>query len=138
MNAFLGRIVLIGVALTAVACSEPTKVNVKPVQDESAFKQNFSDAFNHSCYNGFTLNFENRVPPATKQDYRAAKEICECIVFNLVENNNATQLNALSNQTPEQVLAATRPLVQSCSSQIKQKFNQEHSTAPQRASMPKS
>lgn len=132
MKALLGRVVLIsGMCLGLAACFEQSTVTIPdaPKNDET-YKQQFSDDFNQACYNGFIQNFEQRPQPATERDYQAAKGICECISFNLVQNNDNTQLTALSKQTPEQMLDLTRPLVLSCSEQIQQKLAAEYASRP--------
>lgn len=130
MKALLGRIVLIsGMCLGLAACFEQSTVTIPetPKNDET-YKQQFSNDFNQACYNGFIQNFESRPQPATARDYQAAKEICECISYNLVQNNDTAQLTALSNQTPEHMLNLTRPLVQSCSDQVQQKLAAEYAS----------
>lgn len=124
MKALLGRVVIIsGMCLGLAACFEQSTVSIPDTsKNDEAYKKQFSDNFNQACYNGFIRNFETRPQPASALDYQAANEICGCISYNLVQNNDTAQLTALSNQTPEQVLEITRPLVQSCSEKIQQKL----------------
>ena len=125
MKASLGWLVRVSVVLFTAACNQAQEQVTEPTTNinETTYKQDFSNKFNESCYQGFTKNLQQRTPPAGHADYQVAQGICECISYNLVVNNNVTQLEALSAQSPDKVLELTRPLVQSCSEQVQQKVN---------------
>lgn len=91
--------------------------------DETAYKNEFSANFNQSCYQGFTRGFDQQASGPSDVDLQAAQLVCECISYNLTENNNAAQLEQFSKKSDVEVLAMTKPLVESCSEQIRQRLN---------------
>ena len=113
-------LVSVSVALSACAPTQPTAEAAAsaPQVDEDAYKAQFDQNFQQSCYAGFENSFAEQNLQASAADLQAAQNVCACIAYNLVNNNNAAQLQSLESMSASAAQEITQPLVDSCSEQV--------------------
>ncbi|MBP6552903.1 MAG: hypothetical protein KA221_06225 [Vitreoscilla sp.] len=118
----------LGLILTSTwalaACSptptaEPAAVVAStPLPDEQAYKTQFDQNFQQSCYEGFQRSFTEQQVSANAEDLQAAQAVCACIAYNLIQNNSAAQLQSLEQMSASAAQEITQPLVNSCNEQV--------------------
>ncbi|UOO88469.1 hypothetical protein LVJ82_13470 [Vitreoscilla massiliensis] len=113
-------LVAVGAAVSACAPTQtPTQSAVStPQVDEGAYKAQFDQNFQQSCYAGFENSFVEQNIAANDADLQAAQNVCACIAYNLVNNNSAAQLQSLESMSASAAQEVTQPLVDSCSEQV--------------------
>ena len=109
-------------AVVLAACS-PTpsaapEAASAPPQDEQAYKTQFDQNFQQSCYEGFQRSFTEQQVSANAEDLQAAQAVCACIAYNLIQNNSAAQLQSLEQMSASAAQEITQPLVNSCNEQV--------------------
>ena len=111
------------VSVLALAACSPTPTAVPavastPQSDEQAYKTQFDQNFQQSCYAGFQRSFTEQQISPNAEDLQAAQAVCACIAYNLTQNNSASQLQSLEQMPASATQDITQPLVDSCHEQI--------------------
>ena len=131
MKTFWSLSVKLSCVLALMACS-PTSTETAesasvPILDEHAFKTQFDQNFQQSCFTGIQNQFEAEQISANEEDLQAAQEVCACISYNLIQNNTVAQLQSLEQMSASAAQETTQPLVNSCQEQV---HSQSESASP--------
>ena len=136
MKTFWSLSVKLSCVLALMACSpnstETAESSSAPILDEHAFKTQFDQNFQQSCFTGIQSQFEAEQISASDADLQAAQEVCACISYNLIQNNTVEQLQSLEQMSASAAQETTQPLVNSCQEQIQ--LQAEAASSPHAAS----
>ena len=135
MKTFWSLSIKLSCILVLMACSPTSTETVEPASvpalDEQAFKTQFDQNFQQSCFTGIQSQFEAEQISANEDDLQAAQEVCACISYNLIQNNTVEQLQSLEQMSASAAQETTQPLVNSCQEQIQ--LQSESASSPHAA-----
>jgi len=92
------------VSILALAACSPTPtaepaavVASTPLPDEQAYKTQFDQNFQQSCYEGFQRSFTEQQVSANAEDLQAAQAVCACIAYQPLVNSCNEQVQTPNN-----------------------------------------